>query len=310
MPAADSTTDRFRCIAYRDDAADAHFASPRLDAELLLEHVTGLTRTQFRAAPERELPTRSRLVVSATRQAPHERRADCVHSRTSGILVVAVRSVAGGADSATGDRAPRRTRADASRDGRAGADCRSRHRQRRDRAGDRKRTPSIACRRDRCNRRMHWPSQPATPRACRSAMCSFVQSDWFSRFAGQRFDLIVSNPPYIAIGRSRSGRRRASLRTRSQRCSPARRGLEALTAIARHARAAPATGGWLMLEHGWKQAPYVRDLLVRIRVRSRTLARRSGRSRACHRRASTRPVSGTLNGRKQLAVQAPAIYRV
>ena len=31
-------------------------ASARLDAELLLEHVTGLSRTDFRAAPERALP--------------------------------------------------------------------------------------------------------------------------------------------------------------------------------------------------------------------------------------------------------------
>ncbi|NCP80130.1 MAG: peptide chain release factor N(5)-glutamine methyltransferase, partial [Gallionella sp.] len=28
----------------------------------------------------------------------------------------------------------------------------------------------------------------------------FVQSDWFARLAGERFDLIVSNPPYIADG--------------------------------------------------------------------------------------------------------------
>jgi release factor glutamine methyltransferase len=32
-------------------------ASARLDAELLLEYVTGLSRTDFRAAPERALPT-------------------------------------------------------------------------------------------------------------------------------------------------------------------------------------------------------------------------------------------------------------
>ena len=34
-------------------------ASPRLDAELLLEHVTGLSRASFRAAPERELPAQA-----------------------------------------------------------------------------------------------------------------------------------------------------------------------------------------------------------------------------------------------------------
>ena len=33
--------------------------SPRLDAELLLEHVTGLSRTAFRAAPERQLPPKA-----------------------------------------------------------------------------------------------------------------------------------------------------------------------------------------------------------------------------------------------------------
>src|SRR5258705_5300733 len=33
--------------------------SARLDAELLLEYVTGLTRTAFRTAPERELPAQA-----------------------------------------------------------------------------------------------------------------------------------------------------------------------------------------------------------------------------------------------------------
>ena len=45
------------CEALLKSAADQIGGeSPRLDAELLLSHVTGLGRTSFRAWPEREVP--------------------------------------------------------------------------------------------------------------------------------------------------------------------------------------------------------------------------------------------------------------
>jgi release factor glutamine methyltransferase len=40
----------------RDALARINSDSPRLDAELLLSHVTGLSRTSFRTWPEREIP--------------------------------------------------------------------------------------------------------------------------------------------------------------------------------------------------------------------------------------------------------------
>ena len=40
----------------RDAVARIGGASPRLDAELLLSHVTGLSRTRFRAWPEQPVP--------------------------------------------------------------------------------------------------------------------------------------------------------------------------------------------------------------------------------------------------------------
>jgi release factor glutamine methyltransferase len=72
------------------------------------------------------------------------------------------------------------------------------------------------------------------------------------------FDLIVSNPPYIAehdehlqaLGHEPEG---------ALVSGP--HGLDDLRVIVRQAPARLAEGGWLMLEHGWDQAPRVRDLL-------------------------------------------------
>jgi release factor glutamine methyltransferase len=74
--------------------------------------------------------------------------------------------------------------------------------------------------------------------------------------------VIVSNPPYIAP-------EDRDVAPEVRRFEPVTAlfagngGLECLTAIARQAPANLRSGGWLLLEHGWKQAAAVRDLLVR-----------------------------------------------
>jgi release factor glutamine methyltransferase len=81
---------------------------------------------------------------------------------------------------------------------------------------------------------------------------------WFEPVAGERFDLIVSNPPYVAA---------ADAHLEALRFEPPQAlvagadGLDALRAIARSARAHLTPGGWLLLEHGQGQETAVRELL-------------------------------------------------
>ena len=86
----------------------------------------------------------------------------------------------------------------------------------------------------------------------------FLKSDWFSDVGGERFDLIVSNPPYIEEGnRHLQGLR---FEPRSALVSGAD-GLDDIRRIVAGARKHLNSGGWLMLEHGYDQAECVRDLL-------------------------------------------------
>ncbi|NUU66663.1 peptide chain release factor N(5)-glutamine methyltransferase [Enterobacteriaceae bacterium BIT-l23] len=87
-----------------------------------------------------------------------------------------------------------------------------------------------------------------------------LQSDWFSALeSGQRFDLIVSNPPYIDA-------EDPHLRQGDVRYEPksalvaADKGLADLQQLITEARYWLQPGGWLLLEHGWRQGEAVREL--------------------------------------------------
>ncbi|MCK6251610.1 peptide chain release factor N(5)-glutamine methyltransferase [Pseudomonas fragi] len=85
-------------------------------------------------------------------------------------------------------------------------------------------------------------------------------SHWFSALADQRFDLIISNPPYIAAGDVHLAEGDVRFEPESALVAGAD-GLddirEIITAAAQHLNA----DGWLMLEHGYDQAAAVRQLL-------------------------------------------------
>ena len=83
--------------------------------------------------------------------------------------------------------------------------------------------------------------------------------DWLAPVAGERFDLIVSNPPYIAEGDAHLPA--LAHEPRSALVSGAD-GLDDLRRIVATAPAPLAPGGWLLLEHGWDQAAAVRALLT------------------------------------------------
>ena len=89
----------------------------------------------------------------------------------------------------------------------------------------------------------------------------FLVSDWFSAIAGQRYALIVSNPPYIADNDPHLQQGDVRFEPLSALTSGAD-GLEDLRLIIAQAPSYLAADGWLLLEHGFDQAAAVRDLLT------------------------------------------------
>ena len=88
----------------------------------------------------------------------------------------------------------------------------------------------------------------------------FIKSNWFSDLAAERFNLIVSNPPYIAEGDCHLTQGDLRFEPRSALVS----GVDGLDDIRRIIQDAPnylKPNGWLMLEHGYDQAQSVVALL-------------------------------------------------
>lgn len=87
-----------------------------------------------------------------------------------------------------------------------------------------------------------------------------LRSDWFSALDCQRFDMIVSNPPYIAAGDAHL----AQGDLRFEPASALASGPDGLDDIRHIVAAAPGhlrSGGWLLFEHGYDQAAQARELL-------------------------------------------------
>lgn len=89
----------------------------------------------------------------------------------------------------------------------------------------------------------------------------FVHSHWFDAIDNAiKFDLIVSNPPYIAAGDPHL--QQGDVRFEPlQALQSGADGLDAIRAILRDGREHLTSNAWLMFEHGYDQAHAVRDLL-------------------------------------------------
>ena len=87
---------------------------------------------------------------------------------------------------------------------------------------------------------------------------SFVGGSWFSGLAGQRFDLIVSNPPYIAEGDAHLA---ALTHEPISALTSGPDGLDDIRLIVGQARNHLKPGGHLLLEHGYDQAEQVARLM-------------------------------------------------
>lgn len=265
MPAVDSPQTISDALHTATTLLSRVSASARLDAELLLEYVTGLSRTSFRAAPERELPAHAgwsfqQLVKRRMQGEPiayirgQQEFWSLLFEVTPAVLIprpetelVVERALehldknaaARVADLGTGSGAI---------------------------------AIAIASERPRAHVVASDVSKDALEIATRNAArlqiinITYVHGSWFAPLAGkgsdEQFDVIVSNPPYIATDDS-------DLAPEVRRhepglaliCGPT--GLEALDHIIAASPRYLAQGGWLILEHGWKQAAAVRNLLVR-----------------------------------------------
>jgi release factor glutamine methyltransferase len=234
--------------------------SARLDAELLLEYVTGLSRTSFRSAPERELPPAAgwsfqQLVKRRMSGEPvayirgQQEFWSLLFEVTPAVLIprpetelLVERALAYlpqdretyVVDLGTGSGAI---------------------------------ALAIATERPRAQVIGVDVSSSALAVASRNAgrlqvrNVKFSQGDWFGPIGDAQFDLIVSNPPYI-------GENDPDLDPQVRRQEPTAAlisgptGLEALRHIVANAPAHLRADGRLLLEHGWTQAATVRNLLV------------------------------------------------
>ncbi len=88
-----------------------------------------------------------------------------------------------------------------------------------------------------------------------------IQSDWYSALGEAKFDLIVSNPPYIAAADPHLTQGDARFEPPTALASGAD-GLDDIRAIIRGAAAHLKPGGWLLFEHGYDQAAACRELLI------------------------------------------------
>jgi release factor glutamine methyltransferase len=87
-----------------------------------------------------------------------------------------------------------------------------------------------------------------------------IVGDWFRELGEERFDLIVSNPPYVAEGDPHLSQ--GDLRYEPDAALAAgRRGLECIESIVACAPAHLSPKGVLLLEHGYDQAQACRQLL-------------------------------------------------
>lgn len=103
---------------------------------------------------------------------------------------------------------------------------------------------------------------------------TFLVSDWFSALRssspsesspgspspGSTFEIIVSNPPYIAADDPHLGQGDVRFEPRSALVAEAD-GMADLLHLITTAQAFLSPGGWLALEHGYQQAPSVRQAL-------------------------------------------------
>lgn len=91
--------------------------------------------------------------------------------------------------------------------------------------------------------------------------CHIKQSSWFEAVAGERFDLIVSNPPYIDADDPHLALGDVRFEPDSALVAP-EQGLADIRHICTQAPQFLTPSGWLWLEHGYQQSDAVQQILT------------------------------------------------
>ncbi len=87
----------------------------------------------------------------------------------------------------------------------------------------------------------------------------FLQSHWFSALAGQQFDMLVTNPPYVEEHSEFLQQGDVRFEPRSA-LTAGEDGLDDIRFIITEARDYLKPGGWLLIEHGFEQGAAIREL--------------------------------------------------
>lgn len=101
----------------------------------------------------------------------------------------------------------------------------------------------------------------AAAHACAQRI-EFLHGSWYARLGNRRFDMIVSNPPYVASGDAHLGQGDLRFEPAHALTDGSADGLESIRAIVAGAPAHLNPGGWLLLEHGYDQAEAVAGILA------------------------------------------------
>ena len=89
----------------------------------------------------------------------------------------------------------------------------------------------------------------------------FIRSDWYTELAGQSFNIIVSNPPYIEDTDEHLQQGDLRFEPRTALASGVD-GLDAIRLIIAGAKNHLQPQGWLLIEHGWNQAADIGELFT------------------------------------------------
>jgi release factor glutamine methyltransferase len=95
-----------------------------------------------------------------------------------------------------------------------------------------------------------------------AAGVEFLHGPWYAPVAGRRFDLIVSNPPYVAAGDPHLVHGDLRFEPAHALTDGSADGLDSIRAIAAGAAAHLNPGGRLLVEHGYDQARAVAGILA------------------------------------------------
>ncbi len=89
----------------------------------------------------------------------------------------------------------------------------------------------------------------------------FAEGSWYEPVGERRFDLVVSNPPYVAANDPHLGQGDLRFEPVEALTDGSADGLDSIRAIVAGAPSHLLPGGWLLFEHGYDQAAAARSLL-------------------------------------------------